>query len=120
MTQCSEIVPCKPALAVNRGLFKMCFCIRSISLQGKEGSRASSANRPFITIAIADKSKSTEMGEYREEGTWYFGESLTMEVTPRDEVLISVLCNQQYDLMLAAVQLAARSVGQVCIPVASV
>merc|ERR1712129_21570 len=54
------------------------------------------------------------------EGMWFFGESLTMEVTPRDDVLISVSCNKQYDLVVAAVALATTTVGQICIPMASV
>lgn len=41
-------------------------------------------------------------------------------VYPDEEVCISICCSQQVDLLVAALSLASKCVGEVCVPVASV
>eukprot|EP00913_Durusdinium_trenchii_P025079 g23540.t3 len=59
-------------------------------------------------------------GSFPEDGKWTFREILTVEVYPDEEVCISICCSQQVDLLVAALSLASKCVGEVCVPVASV
>mmetsp|Transcript_103275 Transcript_103275/g.267029 ORF Transcript_103275/g.267029 Transcript_103275/m.267029 type:complete len:200 (+) Transcript_103275:86-685(+) len=119
--QCADVAPCRAALAWKGRPFKLSFCIHSASVEALDGGRISQGQRPFIQITVGDRVKKTEMGDWsREEGRWRFHETITLEVSPEDEVSIAIVCNQQYDLVVAALSLAAKIVGEVCVPVASV
>jgi hypothetical protein len=77
--------------------------------------------RPFVTVLCGDKKKKTELGTWsQQQGEWQFKEAITLEVTPEEEICIQVSCSQQYDLVLAAVELSASLIGEVCFPVSSV
>mmetsp|Transcript_86501 Transcript_86501/g.264690 ORF Transcript_86501/g.264690 Transcript_86501/m.264690 type:complete len:202 (-) Transcript_86501:264-869(-) len=119
--QCAELAPCRPKMVKGRAL-KLSFCFSKINVPTLVGGGViSSMQRPFITVSVGEKTKQTELADWcQEEGCWRFGEVITMEVAPQDEVLISVNCNKQYDLVVAALALSAQFVGQVCVPVASV
>lgn len=117
-TQCGDIMPCRAGLSWGGKPFKLSFCIHSTTL---EGSEVSSSSKPCVTVHVGDKMKQTEQGDWsKNECRWTFGEILTIEVTPDDEACISICCNQQVDLLVAAISLASRSVGEVCIPISSV
>jgi hypothetical protein len=96
--------------------FKLSFSIQSASLPSTDGS----GQRPFVTISAGDRTKKTEVGTWnKERGEWLFREVITLEVTPDEEVTVTVSRAQQYDLVVAAVELASDLVGEVCFPVAS-
>jgi len=117
-TQCGDIMPCRAGISWGGKPFKLSFCIHSATL---EGSEVSSSSKPCVTVHAGDKMKQTEQGDWsKSECRWTFGESLTIEVMPDDEACISICCNQQLDLLVAAFSLASRSVGEVCVPMASV
>mmetsp|Transcript_20625 Transcript_20625/g.64949 ORF Transcript_20625/g.64949 Transcript_20625/m.64949 type:complete len:190 (+) Transcript_20625:88-657(+) len=118
----SDLLPCRMAMRCGAGQsFKLSACIHSVSLTSQPGSSGSSGSRPFVTVSVGSRTKKTEPGDWRaDEGQWYFHESITAEVTHKDELLISVVCPRQYDLGLAAVALSDRCIGDVCVHVASV
>ncbi|OLP91320.1 hypothetical protein AK812_SmicGene26981 [Symbiodinium microadriaticum] len=117
--QCSELMPCRAGITWGGKPFKLSFCIQSCALE--EGAEVSASSKPFVTVNTVSKQKQTELGDWhQEDGRWWFRETLTMEVTPDEEVCISVSCNQQVDLLVAALSLASKCVGEVCVPVASV
>lgn len=117
-SQCGQFMPCRAAFSWKGKSFKLDFCIHSATL---EGSDLSSSSKPYIAVQVGDKVKQTEPGDWlKSENRWTFREVLTLEVTPEDEACVSLYCNQQYDLLVAALSLASQSVGEVCIPIASV
>jgi len=119
--QCAEAMPCKPVLGWRGRPFKISLCIHSVKIEGQDGSRVPAGKRPFVTVSAGDRTKQTEMGDWsRERGQWCFSEVITMEVSPHEEVCVSVVCNQQYDLVVAQLALSSRNVGEVCVPVGSV
>eukprot|EP00933_Yihiella_yeosuensis_P004714 TRINITY_DN109113_c0_g1_i1.p1 TRINITY_DN109113_c0_g1~~TRINITY_DN109113_c0_g1_i1.p1 ORF type:complete len:195 (-),score=32.34 TRINITY_DN109113_c0_g1_i1:167-751(-) len=116
--QCADLMPCRAALAWKGRPFKLSFCIHSATLDGVDDSTSS---KPYVTVASGDKKKQTEMGDWSgEDGRWAFREVLTMEVCADEEACISLVCNQQYELVVAALSLGTKSVGEVCVPIASV
>lgn len=120
-SHCADVAPCKAALAWRGRPFKLTFCIHSASIPELDGDALSQTQRPYVQVMVGDRVKKTEMGDWsREEGRWRFHETLTLEVSPEDEACISVVCNQQYDLVVAALALSAKTVGEICVPVASV
>eukprot|EP00931_Biecheleriopsis_adriatica_P038822 TRINITY_DN22200_c0_g1_i1.p1 TRINITY_DN22200_c0_g1~~TRINITY_DN22200_c0_g1_i1.p1 ORF type:complete len:198 (-),score=39.82 TRINITY_DN22200_c0_g1_i1:114-707(-) len=117
-SSCSDVMPCRAALSWGGKPFKLSFCIHSATV---EGADVSASSKPYVTVNAGDKQKQTEVGDWsKDDGRWTFREVLTMEVTPDEEACISICCNQQYDLVVAALSLASRCVGEVCVPVASV
>eukprot|EP00440_Ansanella_granifera_P062337 gb/GFBE01067588.1/.p1 GENE.gb/GFBE01067588.1/~~gb/GFBE01067588.1/.p1 ORF type:complete len:196 (+),score=40.50 gb/GFBE01067588.1/:1-588(+) len=117
-SSCGDVMPCRAALSWGGKPFKLSFCIHSATVEGDD---VSSSSKPYVTVNAGDKSKQTELGDWsREDGRWTFREVLTMEVNADDEACISISCNQQYDLVVAALSLASRCVGEVCVPIASV
>ncbi|CAJ1361963.1 unnamed protein product [Effrenium voratum] len=117
-SHCGDLLPCRAGIAWGGKPFKLSFCIHSLVLEGEESG---SSSKPFVIVNTVSKSKQTELGDWtQEDSRWSFREVLTMEVSPDEEVSISACCHQQLDLLVAAFSLAARSVGEVCVPVASV
>mmetsp|Transcript_243 Transcript_243/g.541 ORF Transcript_243/g.541 Transcript_243/m.541 type:complete len:193 (+) Transcript_243:80-658(+) len=117
--QCSELMPCRAGITWGGKPFKLSFCIQSCAVE--ESAEISGSSKPFITVNTLSKQKQTELGDWHQEDCkWWFRETLTMEVSPDEEVCISVSCNQQVDLLVAALSLASRCVGEVCVPIASV
>merc|ERR1711924_474619 len=47
-------------------------------------------------------------------------EMLTMEASTADDVFISVLCSERYDLQIAAVAMPPEIVGEACFPASAV
>jgi len=96
--------------------FKLSFFISSFEPSGNANSQ-----RPFVTVACGDKKKKTEVGSWsQEQREWQFREAVTLEVSSDEEITISVGFSQQYDLVLAAVEMGATLVGEICFPVSSV
>ena len=116
-SQCGDLMPCRAGIAWGGKPFKLSFSIHSASLESSEFS----ASKPYISVTTSGKQKQTECGDWcQEDGKWNFREILTMEVYPDEEVCISICCSQQVDLLVAALSLASKCVGEVCVPVASV
>eukprot|EP00419_Tripos_fusus_P024933 CAMPEP_0172710446 /NCGR_PEP_ID=MMETSP1074-20121228/55666_1 /TAXON_ID=2916 /ORGANISM="Ceratium fusus, Strain PA161109" /LENGTH=191 /DNA_ID=CAMNT_0013533849 /DNA_START=9 /DNA_END=584 /DNA_ORIENTATION=+ len=114
----AECCPCQARCGAGR-TFKLSVCIHTVSLETHTSPKGH--QRPFVTISTAGKEKRTEPGDWLlDEKQWGFQESLTVEVSDKDEVLISMCCPQKMDLGVAAVSLSARQAGDVCVPVASV
>ncbi|CAE8648310.1 unnamed protein product, partial [Polarella glacialis] len=118
-SHCGDLMPCRAALAWKGKPFKLSFCMHSVTVEGADIS--SSSSKPFLTVSTGDKKKQTEQGDWsKADGRWTFREVLTMEVCPDEEACISLVCNQQLDLVVAALSLPSFSVGEVCVPIASV
>lgn len=114
---CAEMAPCRSAgLALGGKPFKLSFVIHSATFE-----RGDAKQRPYVNVAVADRSKRTELGDSSKDGAeWRFGETLTLEVKPGEEVVISVHSSQQYDLVVAALALSSQQIGEVCFPVSMV
>jgi len=107
-----------PKVAWRSNTFKLSFCISSF----KPPAHVCLARQsPYVTVTCGDKKKKTELGTWsQEQGEWRFREEITLEVTPEEEITIQICCSQQYDLVLAAVELASSLIGEVVFPVSSV
>merc|ERR1719181_1884673 len=107
-----------PKVSWRSNSFKLVFSISSFAPPCRENGPG---QRPFVTIVSGDKRKRTELGTWsQEQGEWQFKEAITLEVSPEEEISIQVSCSQQYDLVLAAVELSSNLLGEVCFPVSSV
>lgn len=105
-----------PKISWRSNSFKLSFWIASFKPASNDNGQ-----RPFVTVTCGDKKKKTELGTWsQEQGEWQFREAITLEVSPEEEITISASCSQQYDLVLAAVELASNLIGEVCFPVSSV
>jgi hypothetical protein len=108
-----------PKVSWRSNAFKLSFCISSYQPPSQDNHKL--AQRPFVTVVTSDKKKKTELGTWsQQQGEWQFRETITLEVMPDEEVTIQVCCSQQYDLGIAALELASSVVGEVCFPVSSV
>jgi len=52
--------------------------------------------------------------------SWDFGETLTLEVGPDDEINVTVTCNKSYNLVLAAMEMAPQVLGDAVFRVSQV
>eukprot|EP00927_Polykrikos_kofoidii_P051190 TRINITY_DN44997_c0_g1_i1.p1 TRINITY_DN44997_c0_g1~~TRINITY_DN44997_c0_g1_i1.p1 ORF type:complete len:289 (+),score=66.73 TRINITY_DN44997_c0_g1_i1:94-960(+) len=111
---CGDLAPFRAAnLALGGRPFKISVCIHSVSLGGNGGDSFAKTQRPFVNVGTGDKTKRTELGDWSPEtGEWRFLETLTLEVKGTDELVLSVQCAQQVDLVVAALQLSARCLGE--------
>merc|ERR1719277_501310 len=117
-TSCAELAPCRSAgLALGGRPFKLSFCIHSANFE----DLGDASSRPFVCVSVGDRTKRTELGDMSQDGKeWRFREALTLEVWPREEVVVSVHFTQQYDLVVAALALSSKLVGEACFPVSMV
>jgi len=107
-----------PKISWRSNSFKLSFCISNFAPASQDGG---SGQRPFVVVSCGDRKKKTEIGTWsQEKGEWQFREVITLEVSPEEEVTIQVSCAQQYNLLLAAVELSASLIGEVFFPVSSV
>lgn len=61
--------------------------------------------------------KKTEHGEWSEEKShWEFGEVLTLEMAPNDEVLITWSVSEGYNIVVAKLATPPRALGSTCVP----
>mmetsp|Transcript_12068 Transcript_12068/g.28339 ORF Transcript_12068/g.28339 Transcript_12068/m.28339 type:complete len:192 (+) Transcript_12068:74-649(+) len=116
----ADCVPCRASCPAG-GAFKLTVWIHTVSLDEQNDRKPAVSKRPWVEVAIGRKTKQTEPGDWRsEDERWHFEESITSEVTAKDEALISVMCSQQYNLGIAALALSDNKLGELCIHVASV
>lgn len=110
-----RLAPCGITSACGGPTFKL-----SVYVQGFQSTHSSSSsnakpliNRPFVTLSCGQRTKQSEVGGWDEhEGRWCFNEALTLEVSEASEVCISVLCVQEYSLLVAALDLRPAGVGE--------
>mmetsp|Transcript_90426 Transcript_90426/g.189137 ORF Transcript_90426/g.189137 Transcript_90426/m.189137 type:complete len:216 (-) Transcript_90426:4-651(-) len=78
-------------------------------------------SRPYLTMRGGQRQKQTEAGDWdSEEERWRFEEALTIEVGVESEVCIQLMAMQEYDLLVAALDLRPICAGEACFPVSSV
>jgi len=116
----AECCPCQAAVRCGAGrTFKLSVCIHTVSLDTHTSPHGH--QRPYVTVSAVGKEKRTEPGDWLPDETqWGFQESLTIEVSNKDDALITMCCPQKMQLGVAAVSLSARHGGDVCVPIASV
>lgn len=120
-SQCGPI-PCHAELTSRASRpFKLSLYLHSARLyELGAGPGLLQDQRPFVRVAIGDKTKETELGDWvKESNTWRFREVLTFEVSPGDDITVFLCCSTRYDLWVASLALTSRCVGEVRFPVSA-
>lgn len=108
-----NLAPCGFVTTCKQPTFKM-----TVSIQGFQPSDDKVRQRPFVIIEQGGRIKQTEVGDWAAtEQMWLFNEDLTLEVQPDDEVCLSLMCVQEYDLLVASMGLQPTNEGQAHCPV---
>lgn len=99
----------------------MVVSIHSANLHALDNPGVLKSMRPLVSISVGEKEKETEQGDWsKEESVWQFGETIMLEVSAQDEILISVTAVMRYDVFLATISTKTTSLGKLRLPVASV
>mmetsp|Transcript_136665 Transcript_136665/g.237666 ORF Transcript_136665/g.237666 Transcript_136665/m.237666 type:complete len:223 (-) Transcript_136665:84-752(-) len=107
-----------PKISWRGKTFKLSFCVQSVTFASNDGQ---AGERPFVAISSSDKEKKTELGAWSpDKREWRFREVITLEVSPDEEVSITVFRTQQVNLGVAALEFSSNCVGEVAFPVSSV
>jgi hypothetical protein len=114
-------VPCKARLKSPGRPFKLKIIVHSATIETLDGPGLLADERPVLTVRVGDKSKETELGDWSQEcNQWCFRESITVEVSTQDEILLDVTCTTNYDLWIASLALSTRHIGESGFPVFAV
>eukprot|EP00427_Karlodinium_veneficum_P020462 CAMPEP_0169113266 /NCGR_PEP_ID=MMETSP1015-20121227/28109_1 /TAXON_ID=342587 /ORGANISM="Karlodinium micrum, Strain CCMP2283" /LENGTH=203 /DNA_ID=CAMNT_0009175423 /DNA_START=173 /DNA_END=781 /DNA_ORIENTATION=- len=114
-------MPCRARLADRGKSFKVSILIHSASLNDMDGPGLVQNQRPFVAIAVGDKTKETELGDWsKEKGQWCFREVITVEVNTTEEMSVVIDAAKRYNLYVASVSVNNQRVGELCFPVASI
>lgn len=113
-------LPCSAKLGTLEKAFKLSVQVHSANLHDLD-HRVVKTARPFVRVAVGDRVKETEQGDWSGElGAWRFGECITLEVSAQDNILVSVSSAMRYEFYVATISTASRCLGTLSLPVASV
>mmetsp|Transcript_117969 Transcript_117969/g.333668 ORF Transcript_117969/g.333668 Transcript_117969/m.333668 type:complete len:300 (-) Transcript_117969:68-967(-) len=111
--------PCTAQLAPADRPFKLCVQVHAAHLDLRPGPLTKA--RPLVRVAVGDKAKETEPGDWSEDTCdWSFGETIILEVSSRDELLVSVFYATRYELFVATISTRSTCLGALSLPVASI
>lgn len=118
-TQCSNL-PCRAKLGEFGGgkPFKL-----SLTVHHALFDDLRSFQRPFVCVKYGDeeRTKETELADWdKGQSAWAWRETLTVEVSPSNDITVSILSKAKYDLWLASLSLTSKRVGDVKFQVASI